>query len=201
MTTPRGGRSRWIPGDGQVCGLFAVDIAGFTGPERDEDIRRFVHKSMYHILEAAFDTSGIPWRCCWSEDRGDGALVIVPPKIAPERLINPLPDRLRAEISQYDHAVSEPARIRMRAAAHIGAVHPDGNGLVGDDLNLLFRMLDAPPFKRFLATSGVDLAVAISYYVYENFVTRRPTLADRTAFKSLNVQVKQTRVRGWMHTP
>jgi hypothetical protein len=28
------------PADGQVCALFAVDIAGFTGPHRDDDIRQ-----------------------------------------------------------------------------------------------------------------------------------------------------------------
>src|SRR6266700_6068164 len=49
------------PSDGQVCTLFAVDIAGFTAPERDDDIRLYLHEELYKLLEKAFDGSGIPW--------------------------------------------------------------------------------------------------------------------------------------------
>jgi hypothetical protein len=55
---------------GQVCGLFAVDIAEFTRPDRDDDVRRFMHEELYRILEQAFDGSGIPWSACFREDRG-----------------------------------------------------------------------------------------------------------------------------------
>ena len=61
------------PADGQVCALFAVDIAGFTGPHRDDDIRLYLHEELYQVLHKAFDGSGIPWADCFCEDRGDGA--------------------------------------------------------------------------------------------------------------------------------
>jgi hypothetical protein len=59
------------PADGQVCTLVAVDIAGFTRPDRDDDIRRYLHEELYRVLQKAFDGSGIPWARCWYEDRGD----------------------------------------------------------------------------------------------------------------------------------
>ncbi len=200
MTMVRGS-ARGIPADGQVCGLFAVDIAGFTGPERDDDIRRYVHKSLYDILEAAFDGSGIPWRRCSREDRGDGALIVVPADVAPTPLIHPIPERLRAQIRRHNYVVREPARIQLRAAAHIGPVHHDGNGFVGDDLNLLFRMLQARRLKRMLADSGAEVALITSRYVYESVIVRHPSLVDPGAFESLNVLVKRTRVRAWIHLP
>ena len=43
------------PADGQVCALFAVDIAGFTGPHRDDDIRLYLHEELYQVLHKAFD--------------------------------------------------------------------------------------------------------------------------------------------------
>ena len=46
---------------GQVCAMFAADIAEFTRPDRDDDVRRFMHEELYRILEQAFDGSGIPW--------------------------------------------------------------------------------------------------------------------------------------------
>ena len=65
------------PADGQVCALFAVDIAGFTGPHRDDDIRLYLHEELYQVLHKAFDGSGIPWAHCFCEDRGDGAAALV----------------------------------------------------------------------------------------------------------------------------
>ena len=44
--------------------MFAVDIAGFTGPHRDDDIRLYLHEELYQVLHKAFDGSGIPWADC-----------------------------------------------------------------------------------------------------------------------------------------
>ena len=30
--------------------MFAVDIAGFTGPHRDDDIRLYLHEELYQVL-------------------------------------------------------------------------------------------------------------------------------------------------------
>ena len=49
------------PPDGQVCALLAVDIAGFTRPDRDDDIRGYLHEELYGLLQKALDDSGIPW--------------------------------------------------------------------------------------------------------------------------------------------
>src|SRR5260370_24049479 len=46
--------SSHVAPDGQLCGLFAVDIAGFNGWHRDDDIQIYVHKSLYEMLQAAF---------------------------------------------------------------------------------------------------------------------------------------------------
>jgi hypothetical protein len=96
------------PADGQLCTLFAVDIAGFTSPDRDDDIRLYLHEELYEVLEKAFNGSGMPWARCFREDRGDGALVVVPPGIACKGIIDPLPERLRAS---SDGIIMSPARL------------------------------------------------------------------------------------------
>jgi hypothetical protein len=108
------------PADGQVCALFAVDIAGFTGPHRDDDIRLYLHEELYQVLHKAFDASGIPWADCFCEDRGDGALIVVPPVVPCKGLIDPLPERLRGLIRRHNHVSRDSAGIQLRAAAHIG---------------------------------------------------------------------------------
>ena len=61
---------------GQVCAMLAVDIAGFTCADRDSEICLYLRRSLYQILQDAFQGSGLPWAECHHEDRGDGVLVI-----------------------------------------------------------------------------------------------------------------------------
>jgi hypothetical protein len=189
------------PTDGQVCTLFAVDIADFTGPERDDDIRLHLHEELYEVLERGFDGASMPWASCFHEDRGDGALVVVPPGIACKGVIHPLPERLRGLIRRHNHVARDAAAIQLRAAAHIGLVDHDGHGFVGSDINFLFRMLQARPVKRAIADSGAEFALIVSHYVYRNVVCRYPSLVSPEAFESVRLQLKGTDARAWTYTP
>jgi hypothetical protein len=200
MTRPAGRRLA-PPTAGQVCAMLAVDMAEFTRPDRDDDHRMFMHEELYRILEQAFDGSGIPWTACFSEDRGDGVLVIVSPGIGATGIIDPLPERLRSLIRRHNHVSSAAARIQLRAAAHLGPVHHDGHGFVGTDIDFLFRMLDARPLKYALASAGADFALIVSDYVYGNIVSRHPSLVSPTAFQRVRFQVKHTRAQAWTYVP
>ena len=134
--------------------LFAVDIAGFTDPRRDEQVQLHLRDVLYRILERAFDGSGVPWRACAHEDRGDGVLVIVPPTIPVDGLADPLPERLCGLVRVHNRLSSEEARIQLRAAAHVGQVYRDEHGFAGDSACHLRRLLDAPGLKHLLEISG-----------------------------------------------
>jgi hypothetical protein len=188
-------------GGGQVCPVLALDIAGFTRPDRDEEVRIYLRKILYEILREALEVSGIPWDWCHHEDRGDGAVVIAPPDIPAHGIVNPLPERLRDLIRLHNRMSCPAARIQVRAAAHIGHVYRDDHGLVGDDINLLFRMLDARPLRAALAGSGAELALAISRDMYDNVVRRHPALTSPALFQQMNARVKGTRVNAWIHVP
>jgi hypothetical protein len=181
--------------------MVAVDIAGFTEPYRDDDIRLYLHEELYELLERAFDGSGIPWARCFHEDRGDGALIVVPPDVASKGIIDPLPERLRSLIRRHNHVSCQAAGIQLRAAAHIGPVEHDGHGFVGSDINLLFRMLEARPLRRALAGSGAELALMVSEDVYRSMVCRCPSLVSPDAFSRVRFQVKQTRGQAWIYLP
>jgi hypothetical protein len=183
-----------------VCGLFAVDIVGFGEPCRDDDVRLYVHRSLYDVLEAAFDGSGVPWAACVHEDRGDGALVVVPPAISIAGLLHPIPDKLLVLLRRHNRVSCDAARIRLRVAVHVGPVHHDGHGFVGHDVNYLYRMLDAPALRRMVKEPGAEIAYITSRYVYENVVTSRPSLVSPDAFKPVTVRVKETRARAWAYT-
>jgi hypothetical protein len=189
------------PANGQVCGVFAVDIAGFTRRDRDDDIRRHLHEKLYQVLRTAFNDSGIPWDRCFREDRGDGVLIVIPPELSVKPIIDPLPGKLRTLIRRHNHVSCEAGTIQLRAAAHIGPVDHDSHGFVGTDINLLFRMLEARPVKRMLAATGTELALVVSDYVYQNIVCRYPSLAHPDTFHAVRFQTKDTRARAWTYLP
>jgi hypothetical protein len=186
---------------GQVCAMLTLDIAGFTRPDRDEEVRIYIRKAFYAMLREALHGSGIPWDRCYREDRGDGALVIMSPDIPARCIIDPFPERMRGLIRVYNRMSIPAAQIQVRAAAHIGPVYRDDHGLVGDDINLLCRMLDAEPLHAALADSGAELALAISGYMHDTLVRRHPALAGQTPFQQVNTQVKGTQVNAWIHLP
>jgi hypothetical protein len=186
--------------DGHLCGLFAVDIVAFNAQHRDDDIQVYVHKSMYEMLQIAFDRSDVPWSDCAHEDCGDGALVIVPPTIPFGRMVT-VPDRLRTLVRRHNHVSSDAAQVQLRTAMHIGSVHYDGHGFVGHDVSLLFRLLDARAFRRMLSESSAEVAFIASGNAYEHVIRRNPSLAEPTPFRRLLVHVKETRTRAWACTP
>lgn len=187
------------PLDGQLCGLFAVDIAEFNGSHRDDEIQIYIRKSLYEMVEAAFEGSNGPWSSCAHEDRGDGCLVIVPPMMPTAGLVDLIPERLARLVRRHNRLSCEAARIQVRVAVHVGVVHNDGHGFVGSDLNLLFRLLDARSLKRMLTQSGAEVVFITSGYVYKNVIRRHPSLMDPALFQPLSVRVKETRIRGWAY--
>ena len=195
------GKSPAPPSGGQVCTLFAADIAGFTAPERDDDIRLYLHEELYKLLERAFDGAGIPWNRCFREDRGDGVLTVIPPGTACKKIIDPLPERLRGLIRRHNHVFRDAAAIQLRIAAHIGPVDHDGHGFIGSDINLLFRMLNARPLKRALTSSGAELALIISDYLYRNIVCRYPSLISPDAFQQVRFQDQYISTQAWACLP
>jgi hypothetical protein len=189
------------PVDGQMCAMFAVDIADFTRPDRDDDIRRYLHEKLYEYLREAFEDSDLPWQECFREDRGDGALIVIPPGISFKGLIHPLPERLRGLIRRHNHVSRDTAGLQLRTAINVGPVDHDGHGFVGTDVNFTFRLLEARPLKRVLAASGAELGVAVSDYVYRSLVCRYPSLVHPDTFRAIRFQTKNTRAQAWTYLP
>lgn len=189
----------WI--SGQVCPMLAVDIAEFTRADRDDEVQLQLRISFYGILREALGGSGMPWDQCQHEDRGDGVVVIVPPGLPAQPIIDSLPERLRCLIRRHNRFSYESVRMQLRVAANIGPVYGDEHGFSGDDVTLLCRMLDAQPLRRALSESGSEVALIISDYVYDKFVLRRQSLAGPSPFRRVRTQVKRTPVHAWMYLP
>lgn len=189
------------PSGGQVCAMLAVDIAEYTRADRDDEIQLHLRTCLYGLLREALGGAGMSWDQGQHEDRGDGAVVIFPPDLAAQPIIDAFPERLGCLIRRHNRFSCEPVRMQLRVAANIGPVYRDEHGFAGDDVTYLCRMLDAQPLRRALSESGADLAFIISDYVYEKLVLRRQSLTDPRSFRRVRTQVKRTPVHAWIYLP
>jgi hypothetical protein len=179
--------------------MAAVDICAFGG-RRHEDVQLHLRDRMYEYLAGAFGMTRLPWLECYREDRGDGVLMIMPPAVPAEALLDPLAHHLNFLLRRGNRLASDTARLRLRLAVHAGDVHRDANGVAGHAVNLLFRILDADRFKKVLTASNSDLGLIVSDQLYMT-VTQRAGLVDAEAYQQINIRRKETRTRAWVWLP
>jgi hypothetical protein len=153
---------------------------------------------MYGCLVEAFTAMRLPWWEFHREDQGDGVLIVTPPEIPSETLMDPLAHHLHATIRRRNHLASDTARLRLRMAVHAGRIHHDEHGLTGDALVHLFRLLNAPAFKR--AAVDTDLALIVSDQLYTD-AYRNGALIDPDAYRSRRIAHKETRTKAWIWLP
>jgi CRP-like cAMP-binding protein/tetratricopeptide (TPR) repeat protein len=193
--------ARWfgVPGEPLNCSILFTDVAGFGNPLRLDPDREVVRTALYEILRAALAAAGVPWADCYYEDRGDGAVIVVPPTISTVRVVDPLVPELAVRLRQYNRRASEVVQIQLRAALHVGPVGKDAEGLTGQAVISTARILDAPVVKERLADARADLIFAVSDYVYEHVVRHGAGRVDSGAFEHVAAQVKESRVSAWIH--
>ena len=190
--------------DGPVHRLiFAVDLEGSTmrtNPERGE-----CRRILYSLLDQALHEAGINSRHLEELiDRGDGVLVLIRPhdEVPKTVLIGQLIPALTALLDEHNATVAQPAlRLRLRAVIHCGEVHDDGKGFYGEDLDVAFRLLDAPKVKRALReASASPLVLVVSEEIFAGIVRHR--YFDGGTYEPLvRVRLAERQHRGWVHIP
>ena len=177
--------------------MVAVDIVSFGAPYRDEEIQMLLRQLMYGHLEEAFEMSHVPWHHCYHEDRGDGALVVLPPDVPAYLLADVLPYHLHSALRRVNRFLDSCARMRLRMAAHVGNVYQDPYGVSGHAVNHLFRLLDADALKGAVRTSRAPLGVILSDRLREDLAAYGGPL-DVLGYRAVDVVCKETEARAWV---
>src|SRR5215831_19073094 len=115
--------------------ITVVDVERFGDPSRTDLHRLAIRDGLYKALSQAFRKSRIAWAKCVSEDRGDGALILVPPDVPKARLVTSLPAGLVAAVNRHNAGCAEQERMRLRMALHAGEIHHDSHGVAGAAIN------------------------------------------------------------------
>lgn len=180
------------------CAIFVCDIISYGDPDRVDHIQRYLRQELYKSLRWAFDDSGTPFDACYCEDRGDGAIVIPPPKTTIDILLLSVVQRLDAALRRQHELASAIARIRLRVGVHAGEIHPDEHGLAGAALNHAFRILEAPEVKQLANYHKARLSIIVSSQVYDDVIRHAIGSIDPTVYQRVDFQSKETKATAWI---
>src|SRR5215469_3355948 len=186
--------------------ILAVDIEGST--RRTNPVKEELREEVYRLVVEALYVAGIgsqhydPFT-----DRGDGILVLLrpadelPKPLLLSRLIPVLASLLVAHNSGISPA-DQPRMLRLRTVIHAGEVHYDEQGPFGEDLDVAFRLLDAPRFKAHLKSATVPLALVASDYIYQTIIRHGyDGIAEEEFLPLVTVTVGFQRRKGWVQLP
>src|SRR5437868_6491301 len=168
--------------------MVAFDICGFSH-SGDPHVMAHMRQSMYQVVRNAAETAQMPWVDCEYEDRGDGLYLLAPPGYSVHSLVDPLAPLIRSGLSQVNRTLSADHHLRLRMAVHHGEIVHDEHGVVSPDLNMLFRLLNAPVLRARFEQG--DLALIVSEDVYRRVVRWGMGLIDKKEFEPLLVDHKE----------
>lgn len=186
--------------------ILALDIEGST--QRTNPIKEELRELVYRLVRGALSMAGIDTQDCDPfTDRGDGILILLRAvdEFPKPFLLSRLIPALAGLLSAHNNGISpaEATRImRLRVVVHAGEVHHDGKGFFGEDLDIAFRLLDAPRFKDHLKSGTAPLALVASDSFYQAVIRHGYDGIDHLEYRPLvTVNVAQQRRKGWVHVP
>jgi tetratricopeptide (TPR) repeat protein len=180
--------------------ILCVDVEQFGDPRRTHPHQATVRKGLYTALRTAFARSGVSWTDCYHEDRGDGALILVPPDVPKNLLAVNVPRALAAALAEHNRAHDRQSWIRLRLAVHAGEIHSDDYGVVGTAINVAFRLLESGPLRQALADSSGVIAVIASQWIFDEVIRHDPA-SDTALYRRVPISVKETQDTAWICRP
>lgn len=180
--------------------IVVVDVARFTDPSRTMTHLRAVQEGLYEVLRTAFAEAGIDLEECQVDDRGDGALILIPPTISKSLLADQLPPRLVAGLLRYNAIHTDEAKVKLRVGLHSGEILLNHHGTISRAVNHAFRILEAAEAKVALASSRGVLALIASTHFFDEVIAQDAGTAPE-AYRRIKVNVKQTSTEAWLRLP
>jgi hypothetical protein len=153
--------------------IVALDIVKST--LRTNPVKEALRDRTYLLLAEALHRAGIEdGHLERLTDRGDGVLALIRPadEVPKTVLLESFVPSLSALLAECNvEFAHDPARqLGLRLVIHAGEVHDDGRGFFGEELDVAFRLLDAPSVKRSLKLANAPLVVVISSEIYWSIV-------------------------------
>lgn len=159
-----------------------------------------VRAGLYTMVAEALAAAGVPWKACYSEDRDDSVVVLVPPEYSKARLVEVLPEALVRAVHRHNASSHHDARARLRVAVHAGEVVFGRDGVTSTSLTMAFRLLNTASLTMALAASPGVAAMIVSRLIFDDIV-RHSASMDPATFRPVEVAFREIRDLAWIALP
>lgn len=179
--------------------LLAVDVQGYSGAATET--QRQNQMTLTRLLDEAADDAGLDPERWQTQEHSDGILAVLPGGASGPRLVDSFMRYLNASLRAFNYNRAEHARLRLRAAVHLGDVVQGANGFTGSALAETARLLHYQSLRTTLAEApNACLAVAVSAKVFD--VVRASYVSFRASeFRPVLVEEKEYRGQAWIWVP
>jgi hypothetical protein len=185
--------------------IVALDLERST--QRTNPVKRALRDRMYCLLAETLRGAGIEaHNLDRLTDRGDGVLALIRPadEVPKTVLLDAFVPQLIALLAEHNATMvdSPHLQMRLRVVVHAGDIHDDGKGFFGEELDVAFRLLDAPQVKRALSLSPAPLVLVISDEIFRAIVWHGYGAINAGAYaRRVRVKVADRHRQGWIHLP
>ena len=185
---------------GQICPIVLTDITAFGSSSRNDTDRLKLRKLTNDLMPEAFAAASLSWRDCYTEDRGDGTLIVVPPHIPGGLLLEQALSHLAATLRQHNEQAPDPMRMQLRVALHAGPVIADPQGMTGNAINHTARLVQAKILGKQLTQTQADLGIIVSAFFYDNVIKQHDGQPPASArYQQIRFQDKEHMLTAWTH--
>ncbi|MEV6527275.1 hypothetical protein AB0M43_35630 [Longispora sp. NPDC051575] len=179
---------------------MSIDAKGYGG---NDDRRQYsIQDRLVGVLDGAARRAGLD-RAAWiRQPAGDGELSILPASEREHVVVDEFVRQLSYGLTDHNHDLVAPARLRLRLAIHFGVVIPAPNGYAGQGVVTVSRLVDSAPARDALvALPEANLSVILSARVFDDTVAQRHTSLAAAEFRRVQVRNKEYVDDAWLYVP
>lgn len=187
--------------DPELCSFLVVDVEDSSSQRNLGQVT--LRANLYEVLDTALTRCGMVLPAGHREDRGDGALLVLPQEVATVvDLFDPLIDAIVDALKRHNAETDPLDWLRLRIGAHFGQVHRDGKGWSSTDLTATFRIVDAEVVKNvFRAAPRAHCVITVSEVLHQMVVQHGYRSVNPTDYRSLVVPAKPVELIAWVRVP
>jgi hypothetical protein len=186
-------------GDPVYKTILLLDIQRF-GPRLHLE-QAEAHRVLYTILQETLARAAIEQTNTRTEDRGDGAFVLLDPSVAKVRVIRALLTYLPTALYDYNRLASESTQVRLRVVLHAGDVEITENGAVGPALVDAFRLLNSAALRAALEETGEPSVLCVSDTIHHDVIRHDHSGIRAEHFRPMVADSKEGERPAWVHKP
>ncbi|WP_327073633.1 hypothetical protein OHV13_13385 [Kitasatospora purpeofusca] len=179
--------------------ILVLDIEG-SGRRSDVEVA-VLRRMMYTVLRGTLAAASVEASEYRTEDRGDGAFVLIDPSVPKPQLIRALLTHTPERLYDSNRLASSSVQVRLRIVVHSGEVTLDEHGALGADVVEAFRLLDTRELRAALESTTEASVLCVSDAVHRGVVRHRHPGIRAEHFHRFVTEAKEGELAGWIHDP